>query len=108
MKLPNPEGGPEKWIEVIRDTSGNAIRNESRLVIKPEASTTPGIHPISQYPRFEARIGRGKYINPFTSKVGTSRQYGHVWLDNPYLTIEEQEDLLRDEINVYNTMRMHS
>jgi len=68
VRAPNFHGGPEKW-----GTFQNG-KFEWRLVIKPEASTRPGLHQGSNIPRFDARLltdttGQS-YINPFTGEVG--------------------------------------
>lgn len=76
-KLANPEGGPEKW--------GIYEQGEfrTRLIIKPEGSTRPGLQPASGKPRFDAKVAEGVYINPFTGQTGSYKQYSHIPLDDP-------------------------
>jgi len=81
-KLPNPEGGPEKW--------GIFNKGEFRthLIIKPEASLRPGLDPRSGIPRFDAKIADGIFINPFSGRTGTYKQYSHIALEKPYSAYE--------------------
>ncbi len=63
-KLPNPQGVPEKW---------GVYANEKfqwNLIIKPEASFRPNLEAGSQLPRFDARLSKGNYVNPFTGERG--------------------------------------
>ena len=89
-KMANPDGRPEKWGEVING------KFKPRLIIKPEPSIRPEMHPISRMSRFEARLDSGAYswINPFTGQIGDVKVGGHVWLENPYLSYEQQLEYL--------------
>lgn len=62
VKSPNMGDGPEVW--GMKKLDGGF---DWRLKIKPEPS--PRV-PGSNMPRFDARIGPGQYINPFTGEIG--------------------------------------
>ncbi|NNM43552.1 MAG: hypothetical protein HKM07_04350 [Chlamydiae bacterium] len=77
-KLPNPNGGPEKW-----GTYKNG-KFEWNLRIKPEASFRPGLEAGSNIPRFDARLDANgnSYINPFTPQnIGSSEIGTHIPLE---------------------------
>jgi hypothetical protein len=73
VKKPNPGGGPEVW--GVKKPGGGF---EWRLKIKPEAS--PRV-PGSNMPRFDARVGAGEYINPFTGQTGGKAVGTHIPLE---------------------------
>lgn len=80
QRAPNPYGQPEKW---------GIYRNgkfEWRVIIKPEASARKGLHPGSNFPRFDARIDKGGngYINPFTGFRGSEEIGTHIPLERIY------------------------
>jgi hypothetical protein len=81
-KMPNSQGGPEKWGMY---QNGNF---EWRIVIKPEASMRPGLESGSQVPRFDARLMTdvtGKsYTNPFTRDIGNWQIGTHIPLEHKY------------------------
>ena len=58
---------------------------EWRLVIKPEASTRPGLQTGSNIPRFDARLLTDKagqsYINPFAGEIGNWKVGTHLPLE---------------------------
>jgi len=64
VKGPNT-GGPQVW--GVFDDAGNF---SWRLKIKAQGSTRSGLGAGSQVPRFDARLGPGKYVNPFTGQTG--------------------------------------
>jgi hypothetical protein len=81
-KLPNPQGAPEKWGVYNND------KFEWRLKIKPEPSFRPNLqdgsnclHDRSSLPRFDARLKKGRNINPFTGEIGGKEIGSHIPLD---------------------------
>ena len=78
-RLPNSNGGPEKWGSYVNDVF------EWNLRIKPEPSIRPGLQSGSAIPRFDARIKNGsmfEYLNPFTGIRGGDKSFGtHIPLE---------------------------
>ena len=71
------DGKPEAWGVF------NPIRNtyDWRLKIKAEGSFREGLTRGSNVPRFDAKLDKGKYINPLTNERGNSKIGTHVSLD---------------------------
>lgn len=72
--------GPEVW--GVRDADGSF---SWRLKLKPEASTRPGLEAGSKVPRFDARIGPGEYVNPFTGELGGRGAGTHLPLEYQWI-----------------------
>jgi hypothetical protein len=72
------KGGPEVWGKNING------RFEWNLKIKPEASFRPGLENGSNIPRFDARISKGRYINPFSGEIGETNIGTHLPLEYSY------------------------
>ncbi len=75
----NRLGKPERW--------GQYVGKEFHwhLRIKPEGSLRSGLHPLSNQPRFDARLkSGGDYIDPFSGKVGSYREFSHLPLESPH------------------------
>lgn len=72
--------GPEVW--GVRNTDGSF---SWRLKLKPEASTRPGLEAGSKVPRFDARLGPGEYVNPFTGEVGGRAAGTHIPLEYQWI-----------------------
>ncbi len=78
QKVTNSQGGPEIWGETIKGAF------EWKLKIKPISSFREGLQSGSNLPRFDARLSRGNYINPFTSNMGARDIGTHIPLENIY------------------------
>ena len=72
--------GPEVWGEL--DEAGKFTW---RLKLKFEGSLRPGLEAGSAVPRFDARLGPGQYVNPFTGEVGRRSVGTHLPLNWPWL-----------------------
>ena len=68
--------GPETWGTPSAD--GGIDWN---LIIKQQGSTRSGLAPGSGRPRFDARLGPGDYVNPFTGEMGGRSVGTHLPLD---------------------------
>jgi len=69
-------GGPEVW--GVYDNEGNF---SWRLKIKPESSNREGLGKGSAKPRFDARVGEGRYYNPLTGEHGGRAIGTHIDLE---------------------------
>ena len=74
-----PGTGPEVW--GVREADGSF---SWRLKIKPQPSMRPGLEAGSQQPRFDARLGPGQYINPFTGEIGGRSVGTHLPLERKW------------------------
>lgn len=72
--------GPEIW--GVRNADGSF---SWRLKIKPEASMRPGLEADSKVPRFDARLGPGEYVNPFTGELGGRSVGTHIPLEHQWI-----------------------
>ena len=77
IQQPNPYGQPERW----GVNQNNQF--EWRLRIKPEPSLRQNLDIGSNVPRFDSRLEKGVYINPFTNTVGDKTIGTHIELEAP-------------------------